>query len=161
MPAIAIGAFAINYYTGNSFFVVSCITLGNTLEAFVGFYILNLFLRPSVNHRFSPHTKTVAVLTASVFGALISATTGSLILTLNHLSSWRSFSTLWFTWWTGDMLGGLIIIPLALAFFKNPFEPFPVKKINIKSIFAVTFAGLILCFFLFIRPGGAPFLFFI
>lgn len=158
-PAISIGAFAVNSLTGNPFLPVFLITIGNTLEALSGFAILNYFLKNK--EKFNPHAKTLAVILASIVSSAISSTIGTLSLSLFELSPWESFSSVWLTWWTGDTLGGIILIPLFLAFFKNGFDKFVAIKPNLTSLLSVFFSGVILCFFLFIRPGGAPFLFFI
>lgn len=158
-PAVAIGAFFVNLLTAAPLLAILSITVGNTLEAFLGFILLNLFLKNQ--EKFSPHAKTIAIVSASLISALISATIGSLSLTLFEVSSWDNFSSIWFTWWTGDVLGGIFFIPLCLAFFKNGFGPSVSQKAKTTNVVLVFLSGILLCYFIFFRPSGAPFLFLI
>jgi PAS domain S-box-containing protein len=158
-PAIFTGAFFANFAVGNPLLSVLSISIGNTLEALSGAYVLNTFLKR--RNLIYPHSRTLAIVLASVSGSVISATIGTLSLTLNGISPVESFGILWLTWLTGDTLGGLIIIPLFLSFFKNKFYEIEATSLNLKHAVPIFICGLILCYFLFIRPDGAPFLFFV
>lgn len=158
-PAIAIGAFFANLTTGNPLAPVVMIAVGNTLEAVSGAFVLNLILRRKKS--LDPHAKTMAIVAASLVGPLFSATVGTLSLSFFNLSDWDTFSSVWFTWWIGDSLGGLIFIPFIFSIFKNPYTERISQSYKISSIISLIIVGTLLCYLLFIRPNGAPFLFFV
>lgn len=158
-PAVAIGAFFVNLTTGNSVFPVLVITIGNIFEALCGAYILNQVL--SAKDRFAPHSRTIGIVSAALLGSLISATIGTLTLSTFNLSPWNQFISIWFTWWVADSLGAIIVIPLLLHFFEPKIKMKNKSVINWGSALLLVGSGVLLSYFLFIRPSGAPYLFFI
>src|SRR6185503_10387678 len=46
---------------------------------------------------------------------MIAATIGSLSLCLSGGASWSTFSSLWLTWWLGDLTGAVTMAPLILT----------------------------------------------
>ncbi|MBC7713470.1 MAG: CHASE domain-containing protein [Rhizobacter sp.] len=160
-PSIAIGAFFINLLSAISISAVAFITIGNTLEAVIGAIILLFFSQKKYID--SPHIRTIAIVTASLIASSISAMTGTLSLILSGTSSGNMFDSIWITWWTGDVLAGLMVLPLVFAFTKNIFNHYELKKENVSPmmIVALISIGSFLCWLMFIRPEGAPYLFFI
>jgi signal transduction histidine kinase len=63
-----------------------------------------------------------AVLVAVVAGGAISATVAMLALLAGDVIKASGLSVFWRSWWLGDVSGGLIILPLALAWAK-PLAP--------------------------------------
>ena len=57
------------------------------------------------------------MLVAIAAGAAISATIGPLSLLLGGVLTADSLPTVWRTWWLGDFSGGLVVVPLALAWW--------------------------------------------
>lgn len=114
-PAIALAAFLVNLLTPIPPVAALGIAVGNTIGPLIGARLLRRFtsFQPSLTHLRD-------VLTLIVFGALggtaISATIGSLTLSLTPVNPWSSFGTAWLIWYLGDAMGVLIVTPLLLTF---------------------------------------------
>lgn len=112
-PGICLGAFLVNITTQGTFFTALAIAGGNTLEALAAASLarrfaggLNAFERVANILRF--------VFLAAMLSTTISATFGVTSLCLGGFSRWNQFGTVWLTWWLGDWVSDLIIVPLAL-----------------------------------------------
>ena len=58
------------------------------------------------------------MLISIVAGTAVSATVGSLSLRLGGVISSHAIATVWRTWWLGDATGALIVVPLAIAWYR-------------------------------------------
>jgi signal transduction histidine kinase/CheY-like chemotaxis protein len=137
-PGVALGAFIVNLSIGAHPAAALGIALGNTLEAYVGVYLLQHYadfdisfgrLRDSISY----------IVYAGLFAPAISATVGTTSLLLTHLLTFSDQPTTWFAWWIGDMLGALVVGPLLLVWIKPPRF-----IIRIRSIFEVIGVALFL-----------------
>jgi integral membrane sensor domain MASE1 len=113
-PGVALGALLANAWTGVPLGTVLAITLGNTLEALVGAYLLQRFAG------FDPRLERVRdvvslTLLAAVLSTLISATIGVAGLRLGTDLPADRIAETWRTWWLGDMAGDLIVAPFVLV----------------------------------------------
>jgi integral membrane sensor domain MASE1 len=113
-PAITLGALLTNINTGVPAVTVCGITLGNTLEALAGAYLL----REVANFR--PSLDRVGDVLALVgFGAILSTTVAATIgvgsLLAGSEIDWSDVGSVWRTWWLGDMGGDLIVAPVLLV----------------------------------------------
>jgi signal transduction histidine kinase len=61
-----------------------------------------------------------AVLVAVATGAMISATVAMLALRAGDVIEASELSVFWRSWWLGDVSGGLVVVPLALAWARPP-----------------------------------------
>jgi diguanylate cyclase (GGDEF)-like protein/PAS domain S-box-containing protein len=121
-PAILAGAFIANVTTGGPLLSVMGISVGNTLEAVVGAFLLwrvANFRRTLVGMR--------DVLALLVLGALVATTISA---TIGVGSLWAGGSIPadmvgfeWRVWWLGDAAGALLIAPLILVFAGRPALP--------------------------------------
>jgi integral membrane sensor domain MASE1 len=141
-PGVALGAFLTNLGTGVPLYAVAGITVGNTLEAVVGAWLLRTLadFRPDFD-------RVRDVFSFVVFGALlstmISATIGIASLRLaGEVGSDELLST-WRTWWLGDMGGDLIVAPaiLVAATWLRPPRPLPGGALE-AALLAASVAGL-------------------
>jgi two-component system CheB/CheR fusion protein len=139
-PAITLGAFLANATTpGTPLAVAAGISIGNTIEAMLGAWLLQRAgFRVSLE-RFKD------VLLLFVFGSLVStaasATIGVSTLCIGGLQSWARFGELWRDWYLGDAVGALIVAPLILTIAK------PVRRAGSRAEFLgmlVAAAALIL-----------------
>jgi PAS domain S-box-containing protein len=111
-PAVAAGAFLANATSGASIPVALFITVGNTLEAVIGYELLRRV-------RFRPNLERVRdvlalVVLAGAASTAISATNGVTTLWIgNDLSG--SYGSSWLLWWVGDSMGDLIVASLVLV----------------------------------------------
>jgi signal transduction histidine kinase/CheY-like chemotaxis protein len=113
-PAIAIGAFVANITTDASASASLGITVGNTLEAVVGAYLLQRFVgfRPSLE-RFKDAFGLVCF--GAIVSTTVSATLGVTSLCLTGAQPWQKFGSLWGVWFVGDAMGDVIVVPLILT----------------------------------------------
>ncbi len=109
-PAVALGAFAVNLYTGASPLVAAGIALGNTLEAYVAAELLRrVGFRPKMERMVDV---LVLLSLAGFMSTFISATVGVASLWTGGQLAPGAFAATWQAWWIGDMLGVLIIAPV-------------------------------------------------
>src|SRR5437762_1342288 len=113
-PGIALGTFLLNWAAGVSAAGAAGIALGNTLEAVAGAWLLGRVVdfRPSLE-------RARDVIALVVVGALARTT---LSATLGVASLWASGAVapdalrrLWLVWWSGDVLGDVLVAPLLLT----------------------------------------------
>ena len=117
-PGVSLGVLLGSILTGAPFLLAFGMSVGNTLEAL----LIALFLKRVVKfHPEMNHVQDVLnLLVASVFGTMISATIGTITLTLIDGLDWNSFQIIWITWWIGDLLGALVITPFLLVWANPP-----------------------------------------
>jgi PAS domain S-box-containing protein len=113
-PGVALGAFFANLTAANETAAVAFgITVGNTLEAVAGAWLLR---RAGFHSSLSRLRDVLALLTlGAVFSTAISATLGVAALCAGGVRSWSEYSGLWFVWWLGDALGDLVVAPVLLT----------------------------------------------
>jgi PAS domain S-box-containing protein len=126
-PAIAVGAFLLNVFTGVSIPTAAGISVGNTLEAVCAGFLLHRLVA-SRNPLFRAGDVLRFILAASATTA-ISATIGNISLVLGGAASWSDFGTLWLTWWLGDGVGALVVTPLLLTWQ----EPAP-SRLSVRQL---------------------------
>lgn len=117
-PGVAIGAFVLNLTLGASPHIALVIAAGNTLEAVVATYLLQRFdFIPSLSR-----VKDVCSLLflAAFLSTTISATMGAGALSLAGLIPAGTFSETWMSWWSGDMLGDLLMASFLFVWSKKP-----------------------------------------
>jgi class 3 adenylate cyclase/integral membrane sensor domain MASE1 len=111
-PGVALGAFLANSWTGIPLYAVLGITLGNTLEALAGAWLLHRVagFRPSLDR---VRDVIALVLLAGGVSTAISASIGVGSLLLAGEIDGSGLPTVWRTWWLGDM-GGDVVVAAAL-----------------------------------------------
>ncbi len=145
-PAILVGAFLANLLTPISMAAAGAIAIGNTLEAVVAAGALNALGLQNSLQRARDIFKFVTV---ALLCTMLSATLGTVSLCLNHAAPWTQFSSLWLTWWLGDLTGAVTVAPLILTWSAGSGHWLPKRRyfeatvlILLLSISAiVTFGG--------------------
>src|SRR5262252_4401982 len=117
-PAVFAGAFVVNVSTAGSVPTSIAIALGNTLEAFVGAYLV---ARYANGVRAFDHAQDVFKFAAlaGLAASLVSATIGVGSLALGGYASWADIDSIWLTWWLGDATGALIFAPLLVLLVRD------------------------------------------
>jgi signal transduction histidine kinase len=116
-PAIALGAFVVNAWVGAPLAVALGIAVGNTLEAYLGAYLLR---RVAHFEDGLDRLRDVFALVVTAFlTAALSATCGVISLGLGHVVPWSAYGSTWKAWWLGDALGELIVASLILTYFSK------------------------------------------
>jgi integral membrane sensor domain MASE1/anti-sigma regulatory factor (Ser/Thr protein kinase) len=140
-PGVALGALLANSWTGVPFYAVLGITVGNTLEALVGAFLLQRVanFRPSLER---VRDVGALVLLAGGLSTTISATIGVTSLLVADEISGGQFGSVWRTWWLGDLGGDLIVAPaLLVAATHWPFRRAPGRLLEASAL-AVATVGL-------------------
>lgn len=150
--AVAGGAFLANFSTDVNLPVALGISIGNTLEAFIGVY----FFRRAYQYRtqLTYYTGVISLVGASVLGGIVSASLGSISLYLSGAIHQDVIGKVWLTWWTGDTIGGLTIAPLLIHL--------PRIRRNLKFLLRFLIlvpVTILVCYFVFVMPKGGSFLF--
>jgi len=117
-PGISLGVLLGSLLTGADPAVAAGITLGNTLEALAGTYLLKRFI--GFHNRMDRIRDVVGLGIVSVFSAAVSATIGTITLMLTGQGEWAAFWAIWFTWWIGNLLGALVVAPVLLVWVSVP-----------------------------------------
>jgi signal transduction histidine kinase/integral membrane sensor domain MASE1 len=113
-PGILAGALLANLTANEPLPVAGAITLGNTLEALAGAWLLR---RVVGFDRSLERIRDVLglVVLAALGSTLLAATIGSATLCAAGLQPWSAFRVLWLDWWLGDALGDLLVAPAILT----------------------------------------------
>lgn len=128
IPAIFIGAFFVNITTAGGLATSIGIAIGNTLEGFVGAYLVKRYSNGI--HTFSTVVDIFKFLFLAAFlSTTISANIGVITLILGKLANWKDFFPVWITWWLGDMGGDLFIAPFLIIWGVFPRIRFDFKEI--------------------------------
>jgi serine phosphatase RsbU (regulator of sigma subunit)/anti-sigma regulatory factor (Ser/Thr protein kinase) len=144
-PGVALGALFANSWTGVPFYAVLGITLGNTLEALAGVFLLQRVAR------FRPSLERVrdvgALVLAGGLSTTIAATIGVTSLLVADEIAGDQFGSVWRTWWLGDLGGALIVAPaLMVAATHWPFRRAPGRPLEAVALAVVTAAVGVLVF---------------
>lgn len=117
-PAISLGAFLANLTTGAPLLAAIGISLGNTLEALIGTYLLT---RIGVrNSLYSLKDVLGLIIFAAIISTLISATLGVTSLWLGRVITLANYFNTWSAWWVGDIVSDLVIAPFILVWSVRP-----------------------------------------
>jgi PAS domain S-box-containing protein len=115
-PAVALGAFLANALTGGWSSAVF-ITIGNTLEAVFGLLIYQRIA--AIGATQLPIARSAGFVLAALFAPLSSAATGVVTLALQGVLGEAAVSAVFITWWSGDVLGILLLAPALLSFMPH------------------------------------------
>lgn len=120
-PAIALGAFVVNFTSGAPLPVACGMAAGNTLEAVVG---ATLLMRLCAFDRSIGRVRGVFALGfAAAASTLMSASIGVASLWVGGIVPASDVVATWRAWWVGDALGDLVIATFALAWWYERAQP--------------------------------------
>jgi signal transduction histidine kinase len=139
-PGVVIGDLLVNNYSALPVGAAVGQTLGNLLEVVTATVLLHRLIQRG------PPLGTVGgvarTFIALAVGTAISATVGSLSSLLGHVIAARSFGSVWRTWWLGDLSGALLVVPLAIAWYR-PLHPGLLRRRPLEAAAALaSVAGL-------------------
>lgn len=143
--SILLGSFFINYLNGASALPAIFISSGNALEAWIASTIL---LEAGKRRSESDYFELIFLPLGALIGAAVSATIGNLtLLTLVDLPK-ESFLISWYTWFSGNAIGSLIVAPLFLESVFPPKSPVLKRGFLRPLAAALVMCSLILVIFL-------------
>jgi integral membrane sensor domain MASE1/DNA-binding CsgD family transcriptional regulator/PAS domain-containing protein len=116
-PAIFIGAFLVNQLTAGTILTSLAIASGNTLEAMIAGYLVRLLGEDE--RVFDTPTGVIKFASISLAATMVSATLGVSSLMLAGYTEVGSFTSVWLTWWFGDLAGALVISPVVVLWTKT------------------------------------------
>jgi signal transduction histidine kinase len=152
-PGITLGAVIANWLVGAPLVAAIGIGIGNTLEGLIGASLLRSACGPRI-HLDRVRDVTFFVVLAAGTSAMIAATIGVVSLSFAGVVSGPQIGTTWWTWWLGDLIGDLLVVPLALTWAERP-------RVRIVFARAIETIGIALLFsaattLVFGESGGGP-----
>ena len=156
-PAIFLGAFIANAWTGAPALVAAGIATGNTLEALVAAYLLRKL--PDFRLSLDRVRDAVAVIVlAGGVATVVSASIGVSSLYLGGLVDREAIAATWRSWWLGDAMGALLIAPPVLVWSTRPVgvPPSP-RTLEVAALALAVFLASILIFVFPDNPGSGLF----
>lgn len=135
---IWIGAALANLSVEASLLTAVFIGTGNTLEALVGAMLIRRVM--GVPYRFERGEDAVKFMALSAVAASVAATIGLVPVVLRHPLSWPEVYSNWWTWWQGDVLGIVVIAPLALNWSMRETQALPQPGKRERVCFALLLA---------------------
>ena len=115
-PGVLIGDLLANNYTALPVGSALGQTCGNLLEVVLAVVLLRRLVRDGSPLASVRGVGAIVVATASA--AAVSATVGAVSLLSGGVIDWEAIPTVWRTWWLGDATGALIVVPLAVAWYR-------------------------------------------
>jgi len=122
LPGVVIGDLLANDYSALPLWSAIGQSVGNVLEVAVATLLIWRFVR-----RGSPLDSVTGVcflLAGICTGVAVSASVGTLSLWLGGVLGTSDLTSVWSTWWLGDACGALLVVPLAMAWWR------PVRSIS-------------------------------
>jgi integral membrane sensor domain MASE1 len=122
-PGVWVGSFAVNLWVAftspASGLTLACvgaaagIAVGSTLQAVLGAWLLRRWV--NVDRLFERGTAILAFVAVEAGCCLVAASVGLVNLCAAGLVAWDHFFDGWRTWWLGDLIGVLVVTPVALT----------------------------------------------
>jgi len=115
-PGVVVGDLLANDYMALPLGSALGQTAGNLLEVLVAVVLLRRL--PGPGSPLGSVSNLLRMLVALAAGTVVSAAVGTLSLRLGGVVSQDAWAQVWRTWWLGDLSGALVIVPLAIAWFR-------------------------------------------
>jgi PAS domain S-box-containing protein len=151
-PGVALGAALANTFTADvPALTVLGITIGNTLEALLGAYLLRAVgFRPSLDR---VRDVLALVVLAAGLSTTVSATVGVTSLWIgDQIHTSGELPSAWRVWWLGDMGGDLLVAPLLLVLASG--QGLALRREQVAE--ACTLLGVLIGLSLLIFSRGSP-----
>jgi signal transduction histidine kinase len=138
-PGVLVGDLLVNDYSTLPLGSAVGQTFGNVLEVLVATLLMRRLIP-----RGSP-LATVGTLGRMVMaiaaGAAVSATVGSLSSRLGAVIETEAVPDVWRTWWLGDFAGALVVVPVALAWYRPLPRRWPLGRVIEGALMVVAVCG--------------------
>ncbi|RED51380.1 signal transduction histidine kinase [Aestuariispira insulae] len=111
-PGVALGAFAVNMTTGVPLETVILITIGNSLAAIIGAWVLRRLIDENPLEKL--RSLMIFLSLGVVASPLISSLNGAAVVSATLIGNWDGYFSIWWGWWVGDLIGVLLFAPLLI-----------------------------------------------
>ncbi len=138
-PAVFLGAALANATVNTHLYGLLIIGLGNMIEALIAFYLISFFLQRNF---LKGYTEFYSLLFGAVIASFVSATIGSVYLYVDGIVPVSDFTYSWYTWWSGDLVGIMIIVPFVMQMLSPVGEKISLKKIFFAILLTLIFFAL-------------------
>ena len=126
-PGVVAGDLMANDYSALPVWAAIAQTVGNVVEVVVATMLIRrLVPRGSPLESIGGLGRLLVALTT---GTVISATVGTLSLRIAGVVHMDNVPTVWRTWWLGDFVGALVVVPFALAWYRPLKRRWPPARI--------------------------------
>ena len=143
-PAVLVASFAANVTNVGSIYQATGIALGNTLEALVAAWLINVWC--DGRETFATTTGVAKFALVCVSSTTLSATVGIASLIFSGDAP-TAFAMTWMTWWLGDLAGALVIAPFVILWAADDLHSFESTQWGeVGTIVAATIAVGIIAF---------------
>ncbi len=132
--------------------------VGNLAEIVVGAALLRRLIGPRAS--LDRVEQVGGLLLALGIATAISATVGTLSMLAGDVIDWAEVPTFWRTWWLGDTAGGLVVLPLLLAWLPQPNEAWRRIRTWQGALMIAAVAGLGVLTFSIEGPVGVAYMVF-
>ena len=147
---VLIGAFLANFHTGLNPISTLLLACGNTAEAYFAVMIFNKVTR--VPNDINPHFRASVGFFAAACAATIAATNGPFVLYFSNVLPLEQLHTNWFTWWIGDTLGALFIVPFVMKLAARDQKPFELSRTGFVAFLVLLLSTSVLNHVIFTFP---------
>ena len=143
-PAVLVASFAANVTNVGSIYAATEIALGNTLEALVAAWLINVWC--DGRETFATTTGVAKFALVCVSSTTLSATVGIGALIFSGDPP-TPLAVAWMTWWLGDLAGALVVAPFVVLWAAGNLHSFERTQWGeVGTIVAVTIAVGIIAF---------------
>lgn len=115
-PAVFLGSLLVNFSVNTPTIGLVGAALGNMLESYIGAKIILYGLRKNF---FKHYSEFFNILIASAVSSILSASVGVSSLNLIGVIPDERYFYAWYTWWSGNTIGILLVLPLFMEFFSR------------------------------------------
>lgn len=151
-PAVFLGALFSNLQNGTPISAAAGIASGNCLEAILGVYLISKFSTRKLN--IAIYGKSIGFLIMAALSAVVSASLGTLVLWLNGSIPQNLIWPVWLTWWSGNALGAIIVVPIFEIIKERNFP-----KVDFVKMFLCLTVSVAISTLLFFSEIGTPYIF--
>lgn len=153
VPAVFIGTIFANTWGGTPVAAAAALGVGAMVEGLIGAWIYAKVVRKP---EFEYQREAIAVVVTSLLASISSAAWGTSVLMFQGVVKPEDFWNCFSTWWSGDALGALVVLPFLTAFEGTREEPAAFRLLKAIPLLALAFA---LSSVLFMAPQSTPFIF--
>src|SRR5262249_29639222 len=120
-PGVVVGDLLANNYMTLPIGSALGQTVGNTLEVVIGAVLIRRIARRG--GPLDTVSNVVLLVLSLAVACALSATVGTLSSLFGNVIEARQLPSVWRTWWLGDTCGALLLVPLAIAWWRQPLLP--------------------------------------